>query len=252
MRPSLRGFFGKAILAFMLVFAIAAIVQATTDGYQPMRQAGDPAIGLYKSSPSTLSDGDYDVVRLTSAGLLRTSVDGSAATGSSSLTVQGAGASAAALVGKPVLAAGGNGTNAYTMLTDQNGMLSVSGPLNGWYVAANTALTAAQTTSAAKLAGASGVKHVATGVHALIYGDSTGNADQVTLVLRDGATGAGTIVASWQLKLATGANTIGTLVDVAGLAIVGTSATGMTLEITGASATHSIVTCSLYGYDVKP
>lgn len=113
----------------------------------------------------------------------------------------------------------------------------------------NTATAAAQATIA-RAAGATGVAHVCTSITGQINGDATGNADVGTLNLRDGATGAGTVLWTAKLTLATGANAVGTPIALTGLNIVGSTATAMTLEFSAAGATHSLQTVSMTGYDV--
>lgn len=74
---SFLSFAGKAALAaVLLVCAVAAI--AAVDG-EAFRFPFQPVGGRYESSPSTITDGEQDELRLTTAGLLRTSPEGTAA-----------------------------------------------------------------------------------------------------------------------------------------------------------------------------
>lgn len=70
------------------------------------------------------------------------------------------------------------------------------------------------------------------------------NAASIVFVLRDGATGAGTIV--WTAKLSNLANTTSTLS--ASVNVPGSKNTVMTLESTGAPAASSQVTVAMDGY----
>ncbi len=103
---------------------------------------------------------------------------------------------------------------------------------------------------ASKTAGSAGVRHVCTAV-AITLGQSTTGTVQAALIfnLRDGATGAGTILASFTLSSpsATGPTTVLTL---SGLNLFGTAATAMTLESASAPAANVYASCSLFGYDV--
>lgn len=125
-------------------------------------------------------------------------------------------------------------------------------PMDLWSVTASA--TGAAAASASKAAGASGVRHVAKRV---IITMATGATVQTPLAfnLRDGATGAGTVLATWQLAVP--ANTVGpavAVIDADGLNLVGTSATAMTLEAAAAAVANSAHNCTLIGYSfgVKP
>lgn len=117
-------------------------------------------------------------------------------------------------------------------------------PNYGWWsqVHQPAATTAASTSKAA--AGAS-VKHVATSATVCISAVAA-QADMI-FNLRDGATGAGTIV--WTARLSQ--PTVGASLCVASGAIniVGTANTAMTLESASAPATNNFATVSLAGYD---
>src|SRR5436190_6915216 len=92
--------------------------------------------------------------------------------------------------------------------------------------------------TASRAAGAAGLFHVADCVTATFAATSSapGAASQVTVNLRDGATGAGTVVASWDMTLPATANTASPPWQQCGLHIAGSSATAMTLEFSGAGA----------------
>lgn len=98
-------------------------------------------------------------------------------------------------------------------------------------------------------AGAAGVRHVCTWVSFTLANDSTGSV-QTTLAfnLRDGASGAGTILASWTMALPATAGECRTF-SLSGLNIPGTAATAMTLECATAPATHTAASIAFGGYD---
>ena len=100
-----------------------------------------------------------------------------------------------------------------------------------------------------KAAGASGVKHVVTSVSFTIASDATGGTPFTgTVNLRDGGTGAGTILGTWYIGNVTAIGASNTFA-LSGLNIPGSAATATTLEFT-ASATHTLESVTLTGYDV--
>lgn len=102
-----------------------------------------------------------------------------------------------------------------------------------------------------KAAGATGVRHVCTGIHAKIVGGTTAPAAiQGTVNLRDGASGAGTILKSFTMVLAAA---IGAKDEIAltGLNIPGSAATAMTLEFAAAGGANTFECVSMDGYDVS-
>jgi len=122
--------------------------------------------------------------------------------------------------------------------------------LDQWSV--TSASAGAQTPSASKAAGAATVRHVAKRV---IIGAAAGATVQpaIQVNLRDGATGAGTVLASWQIALGlitalSGVNCVN--IDADNLNLVGTAATAMTLETTGNLAANTTGSCTLIGYDL--
>lgn len=102
--------------------------------------------------------------------------------------------------------------------------------------------------SASKAAGAAGVAHVCTGILITHGAIAAPVATAGQWVLRDGATGAGTILAAGQVAIPA-AVFQGTPFLLSGLAIPGTAATAMTLEFTAGLA-NLLEGCTLFGYDV--
>lgn len=150
---------------------------------------------------------------------------------------------AAALFSIPVGAAEpGNATNLGATLS--NSALLYVQPGQWSVTATPVANTAA---SASKAAGAAAVRHVATSATVCI----SAVAAQPDLVfnLRDGASGAGTVL--WTVRLAT--PTVGGSLCVTSppLNIVGSAGTAMTLESAAAPAATNFATASLTGYDTS-
>lgn len=98
-----------------------------------------------------------------------------------------------------------------------------------------------------RAAGGAGVRHVCTGVQAFLTG--TGAANGIAVNLRDGASGAGTIL--WSGRLFNDVNLPRTSIELTGLNIVGSANTAMTLEFAAAPAGGAIGSVSLQGYDAN-
>jgi hypothetical protein len=96
-----------------------------------------------------------------------------------------------------------------------------------------------------KAAGGTGVRHVATMISATIACDSTAQTP-LNVYLRDGATGAGTIL--WAGTVAAPANGNGG-VAVPLPNVAGTENTAMTLEFSAAGVTASVEAVTLCGFD---
>lgn len=127
----------------------------------------------------------------------------------------------------------------------------VSTAPGSWSVQSTPAVSTAP--SATKAAGAAGVRHVATGV--LISLSAVAAQTIIYFTLRDGATGAGTIL--WQVGLIA---PIGTNIGPLALPLPnlpGTAATAMTLELTNAAGavtapvTNNFATATLFGMDAS-
>lgn len=122
----------------------------------------------------------------------------------------------------------------------------LSAPPGEWSInhtpAANTQATIT------RAAGAAGVRHVCRSITASIIGLAASAETTVIVSLRDGASGAGTILWSTQLLVA---GTTGTQagVSLSGLNIVGSAATAMTLEFAAAGGASTLESVALTGYD---
>lgn len=123
------------------------------------------------------------------------------------------------------------------------GGLMSAGP--GEWAIQQTPAAATQATIS-RAAGGAGVRHVCRSITCSIL--ATAAQGQIIVNLRDGATGAGTILWSAQFSLAAGTSDRITLGD---LNIVGSANTAMTLETAAAPAATNFASVSLTGYDAS-
>jgi hypothetical protein len=103
---------------------------------------------------------------------------------------------------------------------------------------------AAATQATISKAAVTNFRHVCTGFTASIAAVGTASGI-VTAVLRDGATGAGTILWTGKMNVPIGGCAA---LSKDGLNVVGTKGTAMTLEFTGAGAAATEETVSMQGY----
>lgn len=111
---------------------------------------------------------------------------------------------------------------------------------------------AATRATISRAAGAAGVRHVCTSIDAVLVIPETVNQPLIQLNLRDGATGAGTIL--WSRNFGVGSALAGggqQEVSLTGLSIPGSAATAMTLEFSAAGAATTIQSVAMCGYDVS-
>lgn len=103
-----------------------------------------------------------------------------------------------------------------------------------------------------RAAGTGTQRHVATSIVATLSTDTAAVAANVLLNLRDGATGAGTILWSTRLLINTNVATIGGApiagIAISGLSIPGSLATAMTLEFAAAGGANTFEAVALTGY----
>jgi len=124
---------------------------------------------------------------------------------------------------------------------------SVAGAQEGaWTIshapAANTQATAT------KAAGATGVRHISECILVtLTAGAVAPVAVQVTFVVRDGASGAGTIIWQGTMALTVSAGGSAPPIQLCGLTLVGSPATAMTIEFTAAAGINTFETVALKG-----
>ena len=87
--------------------------------------------------------------------------------------------------------------------------------------------------------------HVATSISFMCAVGSTPQT-LIQVNLRDGATGAGTIL--WSMSIIKAASEQPTFVTISGLSVIGTVNTAMTLEFSAAGVTSSVQSVALTGY----
>lgn len=123
--------------------------------------------------------------------------------------------------------------------------------LGNWSI--NNVPAAATQATITRAAGAAGVRHVCTSVDATLIVPPTVNQPAIQINLRDGATGAGTILWSRRVGfgVAAGADGFEFKVSLAPLSIFGSAATAMTLEFSAAGAATTLQSVALTGYDTQ-
>jgi hypothetical protein len=124
-------------------------------------------------------------------------------------------------------------------------------PLPHWSLVNDPAVNTAAT--ATRAASSTGGVHVADCVSAtFIAGTTAPAAVNVTVVIRDGTTGAGTVLFAADLALAGTISDRATPVQLCGLSIPGSANTAMTVEFTAAGGANTFETVALTGYDRAP
>lgn len=241
----MRAIFGFAIAA-LLATLLGYSALATTDGYQPIRAATQPVSGVYISSPSTLSTGERDELRLTAAGQLRVSAEGQVAHD-------------AADSGNPVKIGAIGRATFETAASTAGDRVNVSADLYGrlrvvagceataWTIKHTPAANNQATISKAAVAS---TRHVARGyAWSLSSGAGAPTPELITIAIRDGATGAGTII--WEetvsLPATAGSSARG---GMTGLYLVGTANTAMTIETDSAPGANVVASVSLWGESI--
>lgn len=163
-------------------------------------------------------------------------------------------ATADALTNATGLAAAGNlvfngvtwdrsrGVSANTNATGNVTGIQAVAQIGTWSLTANAT---AGTPSASRASGGGTVRHVVTTVTVCVAAAATAQ-PAVLVHLRDGATGAGTILRSWALSSPVNDSQCD---SVSGLNITGSAATAMTIEFAAATAAGVIGTVNASGYD---
>ncbi|MBZ5662703.1 MAG: hypothetical protein LAO08_20065 [Acidobacteriia bacterium] len=116
-----------------------------------------------------------------------------------------------------------------------------------WSVVSNPAVSTQA--SASKAAGAAGVRHVADCISVTAGASTAPTATSLVINLRDGASGAGTVLWSVDVNAAATAANHGAY-NFCGLNLIGSPATAMTLEF-AALLTNEFESVTLTGYDVQ-
>ncbi len=128
-------------------------------------------------------------------------------------------------------------------LAAQSGIgVELTAPPGMWAI---NSMPAANTQATASKAAVASTRHVATSITATFAAGATAGA-AVAINLRDGATGAGTIL--WTGYLAAPANDVRVLV-ISGLNIPGSANTAITLEFAAAGGATTLESVTLTGYD---
>src|SRR5437016_10335799 len=123
--------------------------------------------------------------------------------------------------------------------------VTIRGVPNTWAVQHAPAISVQATIT--KAAGATGIRHVVTAVSFTMSASTAPAATALQVNLRDGASGAGTILQSWSFQIP--ATVIQpTVFGLSGLWIPGSQATAMTLEFS-ALLTSLMESVNLVGYD---
>lgn len=123
----------------------------------------------------------------------------------------------------------------------------VSDPGN-WSI--NSVPAAAAQATISRAAGGAGVRHVCTSIGAVLIIPPAVNQSLIQLNLRDGATGAGTILWSQQFGIGAALAAGGQQqVNLSGLKIVGSANTAMTLEFSAAGVATTAQSVALTGHD---
>jgi len=103
--------------------------------------------------------------------------------------------------------------------------------------------------SASQAAGGAGVRHVCTSISFVLAAGATApTATEVTVNLRDGATGAGTVLMSWIIALPAVAGAMASIC-LSDLHVVGSAATAMTLEFAGGGGANTYESVAMTGHD---
>ena len=209
--------------------------------------------GIYSSTPPTLSDGNHQTLTLTSDGSLRTSPTTSA-------LAAGDVAHDAADSGNPVKV-GGIGratyeTAASTAADRVNASFDLYGRLrvvpgyaeaNSWQISNVAAANTAATVS--KAAGTSAQRHVCTGFMFTFSSLGAPTPEVIVLQIRDGATGAGTVIWSGSFSLPAVAGESKAF-GLTGLWLVGTAATAMTIETAAGGGANDYLSVNLQGVTI--
>lgn len=126
-----------------------------------------------------------------------------------------------------------------------SGLGAELGVAPGEWSAVHNPTTATQATITK--AAVAGARHVCKSITATVATGATAQTP-ITVYLRDGATGAGTII--WTGTLSAPANSAG-VIAIAGLNIFGSVNTAMTLEFSAAGVAASLEAVALSGYDAS-
>ena len=128
------------------------------------------------------------------------------------------------------------------LLEINNGRAASVAPQSNWGQAHTPAAATQATTTKAAVAS---TYHVCTSISFMCAVGATPQT-LIQVNLRDGTTGAGTIL--WSMSIVKAANEQPTHVTISGLSIIGTVNTAMTLEFSAAGVASSVQSVSITGY----
>lgn len=222
------------------------------DAVHASGDTGVMALGVRAdTAASTAANGDYVPFITDSSGRVWVNV-GAVGSGAADLAKLEDAASASGDAGVMVLsvrrdaAVTSSGTDGdySTLNTDATGRLwARSAAMGGW--TANHAPAAAAQATITKAAAGAGIKNVCTSISVSLSSAAAPTVGVVTFNLRDGATGAGTIL--WTLKLSLPAVAGQSISESIPVWIEGTANTAMTLETAAAPAANVQATVAMTG-----
>lgn len=127
--------------------------------------------------------------------------------------------------------------------------VGLTAPPGNWSIVSTPAANTQATISRAAVAS---TRHICTSLSAVLTAPAAVVSGTVQLNLRDGATGAGTILWSQTLQVggATSISADRAIIQLSGLQIFGSVNTAMTLEFSAAGGASTLESVSLTGYDV--
>lgn len=131
------------------------------------------------------------------------------------------------------------------VILDSAGRQKVVSPLT----TGTSSFPAAGSKASASIGSASGLRHVCSSLSFGLHTVAAPTATTLNVALRDGATGAGTILRQWGVRVPAAADSNVIEVDLSGLSLAGTTATAMTLEFSAALAS-TVQWCNLETYTV--
>ena len=127
------------------------------------------------------------------------------------------------------------------------GVLKAARPLDTWAIyhepAANT------TATITRVAAGAGIRHVCTGLLAVVTNTGLASPGAVRVYFRDGASGAGTILLATYCNIQALTGEMAT-VTITGCQIQGTANTAMTFEFSGAGGASTLELVAMFGYDI--
>lgn len=206
---------------------------------------GVMALGVRNDNSTTLTntDGDYSGIAVDLAGrvMVRGLVneDGALASGNPLIMVGAQRVDTDATQTSATADAG-------FFITDSAGRLKTVRPI----ATATVSAPAAGSQATASIAADAAFRHVCISLSFGIHTTTApGAASTVTVTLRDGATGAGTVIRSWSVRVPNTADVNVKDINLSGLSLAGTVNTAMTLEFS-AGVANSLEWCNLSTYKV--